>query len=132
MSSCSDCRLRPILQQRFGINTLLTNVGVLPASPVTDHPRFSASPITTCVTRLREGKQQRELLGCEPKELNEQLRLAHLRGDLLTPDLLLNRKPGRMQWSYSIDCKEIQCQFKAGQSCEQQSGVAGYSLGAVF
>ena len=70
MSSCSDCRLRPILQQRFGINTLLTNVGVLPASPETDHPRFSASPITTCVTRLPEGKQQQEQLYCMGGLLN--------------------------------------------------------------
>ena len=83
-------------------------------------------------------KQQQELLASEQKELNEQLRLAHLRGDLLTllpdgrdgngyqitPDLVLNRRPGRKQWIYSIDCKEIECQLKACQSYERQSGVA--------
>ncbi|MFM2172735.1 MAG: hypothetical protein RLZZ54_662 [Cyanobacteriota bacterium] len=91
-------------------------------------------------------KQQQELLANEQKELNEQLRLAHLRGDLLTllptgkdgtgyqitPDLGLNPRPGRKQWSYSIECKEIECQLKARQSYEQQSGAASYSVGAAF
>jgi hypothetical protein len=125
---------------------LLANAGVLPASSSADDPRFSADSITACVTRLLEVKQQQELLASEQKELSEQLRLAHLRGDLLTllpagkdgngyqitPDLVLNRRPGRKQWSYSIDCKEIECQLKARQSYEQQSGVASYSLGAAF
>ncbi|MFM2172867.1 MAG: hypothetical protein RLZZ54_794 [Cyanobacteriota bacterium] len=125
---------------------LLANAGILPASAGADDPRFSADAITTCVTRLLEVKQQKELLANEQKELNEQLRLAHLRGDLLTllpagkdgngyqitPDLVLNRRPGRKQWSYSIDCKEIECQLKARQSYEQQSGLASYSLGAAF
>jgi hypothetical protein len=125
---------------------LLANAGVLPASSGTEDPRFSADSITTCVTRLLEVKQQQELLASEQKELSEQLRLAHLRGDLLTllpagkdgngyqitPDLVLNRRPGRKQWSYSIDCKEIECQLKARQSYEQQSGVASYSVGAAF
>jgi hypothetical protein len=125
---------------------LLANVGVLPASSGADDPRFSADSITTCVNRLLEVKQQQELLTAEQKELSEQLRLAHLRGDLLTllpagkdgngyqitPDLVLNRRPGRKQWTYSIDCKEIECQLKARQSYEQQSGLASYSLGAAF
>ena len=125
---------------------LLANAGVLPASSGADDPRFSADSITTCVTRLLEVKQQQELLTAEQKELSEQLRLAHLRGDLLsllpagkdangyqiTPELVLNRRPGRKQWSYSIDCKEIECQLKARQSYEQQSGLASYSLGAAF
>ena len=125
---------------------LLANAGVLPASSGADDPRFSADSITTCVTRLLEVKQQQELLTAEQKELSEQLRLAHLRGDLLTllpagkdgngyqitPDLVLNRRPGRKQWTYSIDCKEIECQLKARQSYEQQSGLASYSLGAAF
>jgi hypothetical protein len=125
---------------------LLANAGVLPASSGADDPRFSADSITTCVTRLLEVKQQQELLTAEQKELNEQLRLAHLRGDLLTllpagkdgngyqitPDLVLNRRPSRKQWTYSIDCKEIECQLKARQSHEQQSGLASYSLGAAF
>jgi hypothetical protein len=125
---------------------LLANAGVLPASSGTEDPRFSADSITTCVNRLLEVKQQQELLTAEQKELSEQLRLAHLRGDLLTllpagkdgngyqitPDLVLNRRPGRKQWTYSIDCKEIECQLKARQSYEQQSGLASYSLGAAF
>jgi hypothetical protein len=125
---------------------LLANAGVLPASSSTDDPRFSADAITSCVTRLLEVKQQQELLASEQKELSEHLRLAHLRGDLLTilpagkdgngyqitPDLVLNRRPGRKQWSYSIDCREIECQLKARQSYEQQSGVASYSVGAAF
>ena len=124
---------------------LLANAGVLPAG-ASDDPRFSAESITTCVTRLLEVKQQQELLANEQKELNEQLRRAHLRGDLLsllpagkdsngyqiTPDLVLNRRLGRKQWSYSIDCKEIECQLKARQSYKQQSGVASYSVGAAF
>jgi hypothetical protein len=125
---------------------LLANAGVLPASSGAEDPRFSADSITTCVTRLLEVKQQQELLTAEQKELSEQLRLAHLRGDLLslppaskdgngyqiTPELVLNRRPGRKQWTYSIDCKEIECQLKARQSYEQQSGLASYSLGAAF
>jgi hypothetical protein len=125
---------------------LLANAGVLPASSGADDPRFSADSITTCVSRLLEVKQQQELLTAEQKELNEQLRLAHLRGDLLTllptskdgngyqitPELVLNRRPGRKLWTYSIDCKEIECQLKARQSYEQQSGLASYSLGAAF
>ncbi len=125
---------------------LLANAGVLPASAGTDDPRFSADAITTCVNRLLEVKQQQDLLANEQKELNEQLRLAHLRGDLLTllpagkdgngyqitPELVLNRRPGRKQWTYSIDCKAIECQLKARQSYEQQSGVASYSVGSAF
>ncbi len=125
---------------------LLANAGVLPVSAGTDDPRFTVDAITSCVSRLLEVKQQQELLANEQKELNEQLRLAHLRGDLLsllptgkdgngyqiTPDLVLNRRPGRKQWSYSIECKAIECQLKARQSYEQQSGVASYSLGAAF
>ena len=125
---------------------LLANAGVLPASSGTEDPRFSPDSITTCVTRLLEVKQQQELLTAEQKELSEQLRLAHLRGDLLTllpagkdgngyqitPELVLNRRPGRKQWTYSIDCKEIECQLKARQSYEQQSGLAFYSVGMAF
>ena len=128
------------------INTLLPNAGVLHASPDIDLLRFSASAVNNCVCRWLEVKKQQELLAFEHKELNEQLRLAHLRGDLLsllpackdgngyqiTPDLVLNRRPGRKQWSHSMDCKEIECQLKARQSYEQQSGVASYSVGAAF
>ena len=125
---------------------LLAAAGVLPAEAGVEDPRFSAESITSCVSRLLEVKQQQELLTAEQKELSEQLRLAHLRGDLLTllpagkdgngyqitPELVLNRRPGRKLWTYSIDCKEIECQLKARQSYEQQSGLASYSLGAAF
>ena len=125
---------------------LLAAAGVLPAEAGVEDPRFSAESITTCVSRLLEVKHQQELLAHEQKELNEQLRLAHLRGDLrshlpagkdgqgyqITPDLVLHRRAGRKQWSYSIGCKEIECQLKARQSYEQQIGIASYSVGAAF
>jgi len=125
---------------------ILAGACVLPASAGGDDPRFTVDAITTCVNRMLEVKQQQELLASEQKELNEQLRLAHLRGDLLsllpagkdgkgyqiTQDMVLNRRAGRKQWSYSIHCKEIECQLKARQSYEQQSGMASYSVGASF
>ena len=125
---------------------LLANAGVLPASSGAEDPRFSTDSITSCVFRLLEVKQQQEPFASEQKGLSEQLRLAHLRGELLTclpagkdgngyqitPELVLNRRPGRKQWSYSIDFKEIECQLKARQSSEQQSGLASYGLGAAF
>ena len=102
--------------------------------------RFQAAAPERCTAA------EQELLAAEQKELCEQLRLAHLRGDLLTllpaskdgngyqitPELVLNRRPGRKPWSHSIDCKEIKCQLKARQCYEQQSGLASYSLGAAF
>ena len=53
-------------------------------------------------------------------------------GHQITPDLVLNRRQGRKQWSYSIDCKAIECQLKARQRYEQQNGLASYSLSAAF
>ena len=125
---------------------LLASAGVLPANSGVDDPRFSGDAIKASLSRLLEVKQQQELLNQEQKELNEQLRLAHLRGDLLnllpackdgngyqiTPDLVLNRRAGRKQWSYSLDCKQIECQLKARRSYEQQSGLATYALGSAF
>ena len=125
---------------------LLASAGVLPSTAGVDDPRFSGDAIKASLNRLLEVKQQQELLNQEQKELNEQLRLAHLRGDLLsllpagkdgngyqiTPDLVLNRRAGRKQWSYSLDCKQIECQLKARQSYEQQSGLATYALGTAF
>lgn len=125
---------------------LLASAGVLPSTAGVDDPRFSADAINECLSRLLKVKKQQELLNQEQKELNEQLRLAHLRGDLLsllpagkdgkgyqiTPDLVLNRRAGRKQWSYSVDCKQIECQLKARQSYEQKSGLASYSVGASF
>jgi hypothetical protein len=125
---------------------LLASAGVLPANSGVDDPRFSGDAIKASLSRLLEVKQQQELLNQEQKELSEQLRLAHLRGDLLnllpagkdgngyqiTPELVLNRRAGRKQWSYSLDCKQIECQLKARQSYEQQSGLATYALGAFW
>ena len=125
---------------------MLASAGVLPANSGVDDPRFSGDAIKASLNRLLEVKQQQELLNQEQKELNEQLRLAHLRGDLLsllpagkdgngyqiTPELVLNRRAGRKQWSYSLDCKQIECQLKARQSYEQQSGLATYALGTAF
>lgn len=44
---------------------------------------------------------------------------------------MLNRRAGRKQWSYSLDCKQIECQLKARHSYEQQSGLATYALSSV-
>ena len=126
---------------------LLAGLGVLPASAANVDPRFSPEAITTCIERLLEVKQQQELLGAEQKELHEQLRLAHLRGDLaqllpaggkdgngyqISPSAVLFRRPGRKQWNYSLACAELDCQLKARQAYEQQSGDASCSYGSSF
>ena len=126
---------------------LLAGLGVLPANAGNPDPRFSPEAISACIHRLLEVKQQQELLGAEQKEISEQLRLAHLRGDLAAqlpaagkdgtgyqvgPELVLNRRPGRRQWSYSLACAELDCQLKARQAYEQQSGDATCSYGAAF
>jgi hypothetical protein len=126
---------------------LLAGLGVLPASAANVDPRFSPEAITTCIERLLEVKQQQDLLGAEQKELHEQLRLAHLRGDLaqllpaggkdgngyqISPSAVLFRRPGRKQWTYSLACAELDCQLKARQAYEQQSGDASCSYGASF
>jgi len=122
---------------------LLAGLGVYPASA---DPRLTRKAIRSCITRLVALRQRQEQLSAEQKELHEQLRLAHLRGDLaallpagkdgngyqVSPDLLLNRRSGRRQWSYSLSCRELECQLKARQAYEQQSGEATYSLGAAF
>ena len=53
-------------------------------------------------------------------------------GYQITPDLMLSRRAGRKQWSYSINCKQIECQLKARQGYEQQSDIATYALGSAF
>ena len=126
---------------------LLAGLGVLPPSVANVDPRFSAEAITACIERLLEVKQQQELLGAEQKDLHEKLRLAHLRGDLaqllpvagkdgngyqISPAAVLFRRPGRKQWSYSLACAELDCQLKARQAYEQQSGEATCSYGASF
>jgi len=50
----------------------------------------------------------------------------------ITADLVLNRRSACKRWSYSLDCKQIECQIKARQSYEQQSGLATYALGFGF
>ena len=42
------------------------------------------------------------------------------------------RSSGRKQWSYTLESKQLECQLKARQSYEQQSGVASYRVGAAF
>ena len=126
---------------------LLAGLGVLPPSAANVDPRFSSDAISACIERLLEVKQQQELLGAEQKDLHEQLRLAHLRGDLaqllpvagkdgngyqISQAAILFRRPGRKQWSYSLACAELDCQLKARQAYEQQSGDASCSYGASF
>ena len=125
---------------------LLAAVGVLPPTAAADDPRFAPEAITGAVTRLLAVKQQQDALAAEQKQLHEQLRLAYLRGDLLrhlpagqdgsayqiTPELMLLRRPGRKQWSYTLESKQLECQLKARQSYEQQCGLASYTLGAAF
>lgn len=126
---------------------LLAGLGVFPASAANVDPRFTPEAISGCINRLLEVKQQQERLGAEQKELSELLRLAHLRGDLaaqlppagkdasgyrINPELVLSRRNGRKQWSYSLACKELECQLKARQAYEQQSGDATCSYGAAF
>jgi len=125
---------------------LLAAAGVLPNAPTSIDPRFCQEAITTAVTRLLELRQQQEALAAEQKQLHEQLRLAHLRGDLqqhlptteaasayqITPELVLLRRSGRKQWSYTLESKQLECQLKARQSYEQQCGLASYTLGAAF
>jgi hypothetical protein len=125
---------------------LLAAVGVLPSTPTAEDPRFSQEALTSTVSRLLAVKQEQDALAAEQKQLHEHLRLAHLRGDLLqhlpagkegsgyqiTPELVLLRRPGRKQWSYTLESKQLECQLKARQSYEQQCGLASYTLGAAF
>jgi len=125
---------------------LLAAAGVLPDAPTSIDPRFCQEAITAAVARLLELRQQQEALATEQKQLHEQLRLAHLRGDLLqhlptteganayqiTSELVLLRRPGRKQWSYTLESKQLECQLKARQSYEQQCGLASYTLGSSF
>jgi hypothetical protein len=131
---------------------LLAGLGIAPLSaanglpqPATEGP-FSREALSTTCQRLLEVKTQLELLQQEQKELHDQLRLAHLRGDLrllypdgkdgssyqLQPHVLLTRRAGRKQWLYSPSCQELECQLKARQQYEQSIGSAQCSLGASF
>ena len=126
---------------------LLASLGVLPPSAGKSDPRFSRKALKACINRLLVVKQQQELLGVEQKELHEQLRLAHLRGDLaqvlpaggtdgngyqISATAVLLRRPGRKPWSYSLACAELEGQLKARQAYDQQSGDASCSYGASF
>jgi len=110
-----------------------------------DDERFSPLSIGHLTHRLVEVKRMLDQLGSEQKELHETLRLAHLRGDLrhllppgtsggyqLPGGVLLHRRPGRKQWTYSLDVQELETQLKAQQVYEQANGQAAWSLGAAF
>jgi hypothetical protein len=129
---------------------LLSQLGIAPRAEAgaplgPDDERFSPLSIGHLTHRLVEVKRMLDQLGSEQKELHETLRLAHLRGDLLhllppgtsggyqlPGGVLLNRRPGRKQWTYSPDVQELEAQLKAQQVYEQANGEATWSLGAAF
>lgn len=128
---------------------LLAGLGVAPAvagGQAAADPRFAPEAIRTAIERWIALRQRLEQLGQEQKQIQELLRLAHLRGDLLQqlpagPDgngylvgtgLALIRRSGRRQWRYSTACQELDCQLKARQGYEQSSGEARCSLGPAF
>ncbi|QPN61813.1 hypothetical protein H8F24_16000 [Synechococcus sp. CBW1002] len=102
---------------------LLAGLGILPASADFNDPRFAPDTISSSLERLVAVKQELEFLAAEQKQLQEHLRLAHLRGDLR------QQLPSRR---YSLSCKEIECQLKARQAYEQQSGDATATVGSCF
>jgi hypothetical protein len=111
-----------------------------------DDERFSPIAIGHLTHRLLDVKRFLEQLTTEQKQLHETLRLAHLRGDLLhllAPSsegwcyqlgdgVLLTRRQGRKQWSYSALWGELEAQLKARQSYEQATGEATWRHGAAF
>jgi len=129
---------------------LLAELGIeprtLPGETLTpSDERFSAAAVEALTSRLVDVKTQLELLAAEQKELNETLRLAHLRGDLLhlqaggegsgyrlSNGYLLSRRCGRKQWHYTQACRELEAQLKSQQSYEQATGAASCSYGAGF
>ena len=136
-----------LLQTMHGMAELITALTGL----------LQGQAITTPAAAQRAAEPWRERMqpAPEPSASEDQVmgqgaaraaRLAHLRGDLaaqlpagkdgtgyqVSPDLLLNRRSGRRQWRYSLSCRELECQLKARQAYEQQSGEATYSLGAAF
>jgi len=128
----------------------LSQLGIAPRAEAgaplgPDDERFSPLSIGHLTHRLVEVKRMLDQLGSEQKELHETLRLAHLRGDLLhllppgtsggyqlPGGVLLHRRPGRKQWTYSPDVQELEAQLKAQQVYEQSNGEAIWSLGAAF
>ncbi len=111
-----------------------------------DDERFSPIAIGHLTHRLLDVKRFLEQLTAEQKQLHETLRLAHLRGDLLhllAPSsegwsyqlgdgVLLTRRQGRKQWSYSPLWAELEAQLKARQTYEQATGEATWRHGAAF
>ena len=111
-----------------------------------DDPRLDADAITRSLQRWLRVRSWLEQLTEEQKQIQEQLRLAHLRGDLrrllpttadgngyvVAPQQALIRRKGRKQWHYSPACQELDCQLKARQDHEQRTGSASYRLGAGF
>ena len=111
-----------------------------------DDPRLEPAAISHSLQRWLRVRIWLEQLTEEQKAIQEQLRLAHLRGDLrrllpptadgngyvVAPQQALIRRKGRKQWHYSPACQELDCQLKARQDHEQRSGSASYRLGAGF
>ncbi|MFN9646833.1 MAG: hypothetical protein ACK55C_01385 [bacterium] len=111
-----------------------------------DDERFSPIAIGHLTHRLLDVKRFLEQLTAEQKQLHETLRLAHLRGDLLhllAPSsegwcyqlgdgVLLTRRQGRKQWSYSALWAELEAQLKARQIYEQATREATWRHGAAF
>jgi len=125
----------------------IEGTGALEGEPLgPDDERFSPVAVGHLTHRLVEVKRMLEQLGAEQKELQETLRLAHLRGDLLHLQRLsdegggyqlpegpvLHRRQGRKQWRYSPVCVELEAQLKARQTYEQATGDAHWSYGAAF
>ena len=111
-----------------------------------DDPRLEPDAISHSLQRWLRVRQWLEQLTEEQKAIQEQLRLAHLRGDLqrllpttsdgkgyvVAPQTALIRRKGHKQWHYTPACQELDCQLKARQDHEQRSGSATYRLGAGF
>jgi hypothetical protein len=129
---------------------LLASLGIAPPAAAgaplgPDDQRFSPIAIGHLTHRLVEVKLLLDQLGNEQKELQDTLRLAHLRGDLrhllppggeggyqLPCGVQLHRRAGRRQWQYGPEVQELEAQLKARQVYEQTNGQAVWSLGAAF
>jgi hypothetical protein len=129
---------------------LLASLGIAPPAAAgaplgPDDQRFSPIAIGHLTHRLVELKLLLDQLSIEQKELQDTLRLAHLRGDLLhllppggeggyqlPGGVQLHRRAGRRQWQYGPEVQELEAQLKAQQVYEQTNGQAVWSLGAAF
>jgi hypothetical protein len=132
-------------------HALLAEAGIspkpAPGEPLgPDDERFSPIAIGHLTHRLLDVKRFLEQLTAEQKQLHDTLRLAHLRGDLLhllAPSsegwcyqlghgVLLTRRQGRKQWSYSALWADLEAQLKARQTYEQATGEATWRHGAAY